>query len=118
MKLENLVEYCRSLPYIVEDIKWGNDLVFSIKGGKMFCVFGFESDVYTGMSFKVDDHRFLEMTDRPQFTPAPYMARARWVYLAETSGISEKELQELISRSHQLYFEKLSKKAQRALQEF
>ena len=77
MKLENLVEYCRSLPYIVEDIKWGNDLVFSIKGGKMFCVFGFESDVYTGMSFKVDDHRFLEMTDRPQFTPAPYMARAR-----------------------------------------
>lgn len=46
------------------------------------------------------------------------MARARWVYLAETSGISEKELQELISRSHQLYFEKLSKKAQRALQEF
>lgn len=117
MKLENLVSHCRSLPYIVEDIKWGNDLVFSIKGGKMFCVFGFENDVYTGMSFKVDDHRFLEMTDRPQFIPAPYMARARWVYLVDSEGIAEAELKELVSRSHQLYFEKLSKKAQRELLE-
>jgi len=117
MKLKDLVTYVRTLPHIVEDIKWGNDRVFSITGGKMFCVFSFENDEYIGVSFKVDDHRFLEMTDRPQFVPAPYMARARWVYLVDTNGISEKELKELISRSHQLYFEKLSKKAQRSLLE-
>jgi predicted DNA-binding protein (MmcQ/YjbR family) len=49
----------------------------------MFCVFSFEEETYTGMSIKVDDHRFLEMTDRPQFRPAPYMARAKWVQLID-----------------------------------
>lgn len=112
MNLKPLVEYCRTLPHVTEDVKWGNDLVFSIVGGKMFCVFSFENDTFTGMSFKVDDHRFLEMTDRPQFIPAPYMARARWVSLTDQKGITRDELRTLLKRSHQLYFEKLSKKAQ------
>lgn len=113
MKLEPLVAYCRSLPHIVEDVKWGNDLVFSIESGKMFCVFGFEDDKYTGMSFKVDAHRFLELTDLPQFVPAPYMARAHWIYLQDKKGISNKELKQFIQRSYELYFEKLTKKKQR-----
>jgi len=117
MKLQPLVAFCRELPHIVEDVKWGNDLVFSIKTGKMFCVFSFENETWTGMSFKVDDHRFLEMTDRPQFKPAPYMARARWVQLIDMTGLSIDELKELVNRSYQLYFEKLPKKTQRALRE-
>ena len=117
MNLEPLVAYCRQLPHVVEDIKWGNDLVFSIAGGKMFCVFGFENDAWTGMSFKVDDHRFLELTDQPQFVPAPYMARARWVKLVDPAGIPISELKRLVLRSHQLYFEKLPKRTQSALQQ-
>ena len=120
LNLQPLVEFCRSLPHTVEDIKWGKDLVFSIEGGKMFCVFGIEEegdeDGFTGMSFKVDDHRFLEMTDRPQFVPAPYMARAKWVALVDTKGITVKELKDLVRRSHELYFEKLPKKQQRSLE--
>lgn len=115
MDLQPLVEFCRSLPHTIEDVKWGNDLVFSIEGGKMFCVFGFENDAWTGMSFKVDDDRFLEMTDRPQFVPAPYMARARWVLLTSLEGIELAEVRELITRSHQLYFAKLPKRQQRLL---
>ena len=116
MDLQPLVDFCRTLPHTVEDVKWGNDLVFSIEGGKMFCVFGMENGRWTGMSFKVDDDRFLAMTDRPQFVPAPYMARARWVLLTSLDGMRLRELKELIARSHQLYFEKLPKKSQRALQ--
>ena len=115
MNLEPLVHYCRQLPHVVEDVKWGNDLVFSIRHGKMFCVFGFENEKWTGVSFKVEDHRFLELTDQPQFAPAPYMARARWVQLIDMSGISTEELKELVLRSHQLYFAKLSKRTQEAL---
>lgn len=119
LNLQPLVEFCRSLPHTVEDVKWGKDLVFSIRGGKMFCVFGMAEEegagAYTGMSFKVDDHRFLEMTDRPQFIPAPYMARARWVLLVETKDVTVKELKDLVRRSHELYFEKLPKKTQQSL---
>ena len=32
-----LVAYCRTLPAATEDVKWDNDLVFSV-GGKMFMV--------------------------------------------------------------------------------
>lgn len=117
MDLEPLVEYCRSLPHIVEDVKWGNDLVFSIDGGRMFCVFSFEADRWTGMSFKVEDHRFLEMTDRPQFEPAPYMARARWVRLVSLEGLARDELRGLVRRSWELYFAKLPQKRRRELGE-
>ena len=33
-----LYELCRSLPGVTEDVKWGDDLVFSV-GGKMFACF-------------------------------------------------------------------------------
>ena len=33
-----LLAYCRSLPRATEDIKWGNDLIFSV-GDKMFAGF-------------------------------------------------------------------------------
>ena len=32
-----------------------------------------------GISFKVDDDRFLELTDRDGIIPAPYLARVKWV---------------------------------------
>ena len=117
MDLQPLVDFCRTLPHTVEDVKWGNDLVFSIEGGKMFCVFGMENGRWTGMSFKVDDDRFLAMTDRPQFVPAPYMARARWVLLRDLKGIGLDELEGLIRRSHHLYFAKLPKRQQRLFSE-
>lgn len=116
MLSKDLVAYCRKLPHAVEDIKWGNDRVFSIYGGKMFCVFSMEQQSKTRMSFKVAEHRFLEMTDRPQFIPAPYMARAHWVALVDENGISKQELEELVRASYDWYFSKLSKKAQRELQ--
>jgi predicted DNA-binding protein (MmcQ/YjbR family) len=113
--IEAMIDYCRNLPHVVEDIKWETNRVFSIVGGKMFCVFSTEKDATTRMSFKVEDHRFLEMTDRSQFIPAPYMARARWVTLVDEQGLEQDELKSLVHRSYELYFAKLSKKAQDAL---
>jgi len=115
MYADELIKFCRALPHVVEDIKWGNDRVFSIQGGKMFCVFSMDTEHPTRLSFKVDEHRFLEMTDRPQFIPAPYMARAHWVALVDEKGISLKELKGLVQGSYDWYFSKLSKKAQREL---
>ncbi len=37
-KKDRLYELCRSLPGVTEDVKWGDNLVFSV-AAKMFAVF-------------------------------------------------------------------------------
>ncbi len=102
---------CAAMPGTVQDIKWGADLVFSV-GTKMFACTGAEDS--TTMSFKVDDERFLELTDRPGIIPAPYLARHKWVQVT-VGALSEAELAALLERSYQLVFAGLTKKLQREI---
>lgn len=111
MNMEKAKQVCRSLPGATEDIKWGADLVFSV-GEKMFAVTDAEQK---GFAFKVDDDRFLELTDRPGIIPAPYLARAKWVYIQDPKAVSDKEAAELLRRSYELVFAKLTKKLQREI---
>ncbi|MBL8263639.1 MAG: MmcQ/YjbR family DNA-binding protein [Xanthomonadaceae bacterium] len=108
-----------SWPGVTEDIKWGCDLVFSV-ADKMFCVIDATPAAQGGsgrLSFKVDDDRFLELTDRPGILPAPYMARAKWICLAEPGAMSDAELKPLLRRSYELVRAKLTKAKQRELGE-
>ena len=110
-----LRKLCMALPAATEQIQWGKDRVFKI-GGKMFACSGLEDD--SPYSFKVDDERFLELTDQPGVVPAPYLARARWVQIDPADcSLSGAELSELVRRSFQLVLGKLSKKRQRELTE-
>jgi len=114
MDIRKAKAYCRTLPGATEDVKWETRLVFSV-GGKMFAT----TDYYEedkGIRFKVDDDRFLELTDRPGIVPAPYLARARWVYIEDPKAISDAEAQALLKRAYELIFAKLSKKLQREIQ--
>lgn len=101
-------------PGVTRDIKWGADLVFSV-GGKMFCVYCLEGSEQGKLSFKVADERFLELTDRPGFRPAPYLARAHWVTLDDPTVVPRKELEALLRNAYELIFAKLTKKLQREL---
>ncbi|MFL6708814.1 MAG: MmcQ/YjbR family DNA-binding protein [Massilia sp.] len=113
MDIEKAKTLCRSFPGATEDIKWGSNTVFSV-GGKMFMVA--DADVAAGgMSFKVEDERFLELTDRPGFIPAPYLARAKWVCLTRFDALSDVEAAALLRRAYELVFGKLTKKLQREL---
>ncbi len=115
MDFEAAKALCRTFPGCTEDVKWGADAVFSV-GEKMFAVA--RSDVPArGMSFKVDDERFLELTDRPGIIPAPYLARAKWVYVENAKALSDKEAAALLRRSYELVFAKLTKKLQREIGE-
>ena len=113
MDFEAAKTLCRSFPGCTEDVKWGADAVFSV-GAKMFAVTG-SAVPAKGMSFKVDDERFLELTDRPGIIPAPYLARAKWVYVEHAKALSDKEAAALLRRSYELVFAKLTKKLQREL---
>ena len=112
MNFDQAKTRCRSFPGVTEDTKWDNDLVFSI-GGKMFAVTNLGEA--TGMSFKVEDDRFLELTDRPGIIPAPYLARAKWVYVEDANALNDDEAAQLLRRSYELVFAKLTKKLQREL---
>ena len=114
MTFASLRKFCATLPGATRDIKWGADEVYSV-GQKMFAVFGLDAGKPTGVSFKVDDDRFLELTDRPGVEPAPYLARAHWVALRQADALSEREARELLARSHALVLAKLSRKLQAAI---
>jgi predicted DNA-binding protein (MmcQ/YjbR family) len=107
-----LLRLCRRLPATTEDLKWGQDLVFSV-GGKMYAVFDLESTAKA--AFKVSPPLFASLTRRPGIVPAPYLARHHWV-LVETAGALPREvLEQLLAESHALVAEKLPRRTRREL---
>jgi predicted DNA-binding protein (MmcQ/YjbR family) len=110
--IEMLRNFCSSLLAVTEDVKWGNDLVFSV-GDKMFCAASLEPPF--NCSFKVSDEEFDELNNQPGFMPAPYMARAKWVLVNDASKLSKKEWETYIKQSYELVKAKLTKKLRRDL---
>ncbi len=107
MNIETLRNYCLSLPSVTEEVKWNSDLCFSI-GGEMFCVTS--ADVESGVSFKVKDELFRELTQREGIIPAPYTARDMWVFVLDFNWLTDEEWERLILDSYELLKEKLPKK--------
>ena len=106
MSPDAVAHYLLQLPGVREERKWGSNRVFSIAGNKMIAILDFIGD---GLAFKVDQDLFLGFTDRPGIRPAPYLARAHWVSMNEPFPLGEAELQELLTRAHQLVVRRLPK---------
>lgn len=106
--------WCGRWPGVTRDLKWGNNLVFSV-GGKMFVITHEDGSEGGRLSFKVPDERFLELTDQRGVIPAPYLARARWVSITEPSRFTTGELQALLLDAYATVRAKLSKKLQAEL---
>jgi predicted DNA-binding protein (MmcQ/YjbR family) len=107
MSIEAVRRICRTLPGVSEDVKWGNDLVFSV-GGKMFAAVDLEPP--HAIAFKCSDEAFGDLVERPGIVPAPYLARAKWVQeteLGETLDL--RELAELLRAAHGIVVSKLPK---------
>lgn len=111
MTFDEICEVCRGLPAATEDVKWGEDLVFSV-GGKMFAALGMNSG---GVGFKCTEERFAALIERPGITPAKYLARAHWVSVGEENDLSDAEYRELLAEAHQAVFAKLPKRVQKEL---
>jgi len=112
MDLETIRKFFLPLPAATEDIKWGNDLVFSV-GGKMFCVASLEPPFKC--SFKVKDEEFEELSTTEGFLPAPYMARAKWVLATQPAKLNKKEWEHYIKQSYEIVKMKLTKKIRQQL---
>src|SRR5688572_11766801 len=113
MTIDDIQQICRELPAVTEDIKWENDLVFSV-GQKMFCVVGLNESPTTA-SFKVTDEEFEEMCNRPGFKPAPYVAKYKWVWTEDINNLKKAEWKKYLEQSHELVAKKLSVKLRKQL---
>jgi predicted DNA-binding protein (MmcQ/YjbR family) len=105
---------CSGWPGVTEDIKWESNLVFSV-GGKMFVLMPLDEGDAARLSFKVADERFLELTDRPDIIPAPYLARAHWVTVNEPKRFNTETLQDFVRDAYGVVRGKLTKKLQAEL---
>lgn len=113
MNAARLRTVCLSLPGATETIQWGDNRVFKV-GGRMFAVSGHGPDSL--YSFKVDDARFLELTDVPGIRPAPYLARAKWVQVDPAlCPLAEHALVTLVRDGYRIIFSRLTKKLQRSV---
>ncbi len=108
MDVETLRNFCNALPAVREDIKWGNDLCFTI-AEKMFCVVGLEPP--HRFSFKVTEEEFEEVSARDGFIPAPYMARNKWVSIENPDRVKQKDWEYFVRQSYELIKANLTRKA-------
>jgi predicted DNA-binding protein (MmcQ/YjbR family) len=112
MNIEELRELCLSFPHVTEDIKWGNNLVFSVYE-KMFCLADLEPPLR--VAFKVPEDQFLELTASPDIIQASHFARMKWVTVVNENRFNRKEWEHYLRQSYDLVVEKLPKKTREGL---
>lgn len=103
--------FSRGLPAATEDRKWGEHPVFSV-ADKMFCIFSAELPQMEQVSIAADPERFLELTEQPGISPAPYLARYHWIAVSAQSNLSSAALHLLIEAGYRRVLSKLPKRKQ------
>jgi predicted DNA-binding protein (MmcQ/YjbR family) len=102
---------CLALPGATLSIQWGDDHVFKV-ADKMFAVRAAGGDSF---SFKASDVAFNVLTESGRAKPAPYLARAQWVWFADMAGEDETEVTDWLATAHGLVASKLPRKTRAAL---
>jgi len=116
MTQEEYNEYCGGLPSTTHVVQWGGAHVWKV-GGKVFAIAGWGEGEDLAVTFKVSDIAFEILQDLPGLSPAPYLASRgfKWIQNYQPSGLSDDDLRDFISKSHELVAAGLTKKLQREL---
>jgi predicted DNA-binding protein (MmcQ/YjbR family) len=102
--------FCKALPGATMEVLWGADNVYKV-GGKMFAVMGPNGTA----SFKANDVAFEMLVETGAARPAPYMARAKWVYLDELGSMPDTDLRAYLTHAHAQIAAKLTGKMRKSL---
>lgn len=68
------------------------------------------------MSIKCSEQDFNELIEREGITPAPYLAKHKWIRLDRPTVVNARELKSLMTKSYEIIKSKLPKKLQRELE--
>jgi predicted DNA-binding protein (MmcQ/YjbR family) len=111
MDREGLGRVCLALRGVTLDHPFGDDHDAYKVGGKMFAIMGGMG----GLSFKVSDIAYEVLTESGRAAPAPYLARNKWVHLADPADWPAAELAEHLAIAHGIVAAKLTRKARAEL---
>ncbi len=100
MNVEQFRAYCMSFPEAMENLQWGDDLCFKIRG-KIFATVGLTA-VPQKACFKCTPETFSELIEREDIHPAPYVGRYKWVTLDRLDALAGDELKDLIRQSYEM----------------
>ena len=92
-------------------VQWGDDHVYKV-GDKMFAATGPEART---LSFKATDIAYEALTEAGPGRPAPYLARAKWVYFDDLASLDAEEVRGWLKTAHQLVAARLTKAQKREL---
>jgi predicted DNA-binding protein (MmcQ/YjbR family) len=112
--LQWLRRYCLTFPHATEGVQWEDMLVFKVVG-KIFAIAALEPGNKYFLTLKCPPEKFAEMIERPGISPAPYLARAKWIALENEDAVTQGELKAMISESYHSVVAKLPKKIRESL---
>ena len=92
MNVDQVRTYCLAFPGATETLQWGDALCFKING-KMFAVLGLD---HVRLTFKCTIEQFVELIERQDIRPSPYLGRHNWVMLERLDALQNDELRALI----------------------
>jgi len=105
MNVDEIRKYCLAFPDATENMQWGDDLCFKIRG-KIFVIVGLDNP---RMCFKCTPDAFAELIEREDIHPAPYVGRYKWVMLDRLDALRKGELQDFILQSYEMVAAKAPK---------
>ena len=109
MHVDEIREYCLAFPEATENLQWGDDLCFKVRG-KIFVTLALTA-VPQKVCFKCTPETFGELIEREDIRPAPYVGRYKWVILDRLGALQSDELKELIRQSYEMAAAKAPKVA-------
>jgi predicted DNA-binding protein (MmcQ/YjbR family) len=114
MNIEQLQEYCISLPGVTEEFPFGEEtLVYKVKG-KIFALTNIDN--FQSVNLKCDPEIAVELRERYDgVTPGYHMNKKHWNTVDVHSNIPNKLLYEWIRNSYDLVVKSLPKKDRESL---
>jgi len=92
---------CLSFPDAAEDMPWGDDLCFKVRG-KIFTGMILSDGRFPRITVKCAPEAFEELLEIEGISPARYVGRYKWVTLAHSNVLAADQLERLIRQSYEL----------------
>ena len=104
-----ICEFCLSLPDVTEDMPWGDDLCFKVRG-KIFTGAVLSDGRFPRITLKCSPETIHELLEIEGIVRAPYVGRYDWIQLANSNVLPADELEALLRRSYDLVAARAPKK--------
>ncbi len=109
MTRDEFDQFCTSLPKTTNVIQWGNASVWKI-GGKIFAICSHWGEgEEQKISFKCSDLSYQILIEQENINPAPYLARAKWIQIANKDAMDDDTVKSYIKEAYGIICNKLTK---------